>query len=439
MPRNIINEIDNTTSGAFAYANFAVLIPGALEADKTGIVNNVNVFDDNGVFECTKDKIKLFEDAVGKSDDPATGTTGHLGQRGRFLAHKLLELGYTVLFKKIAADDTGLAALGTADFWAPMKDKSVYDFRYICLGDYCSAAAIDQITKLATFLDRVGISVDSVADLNNTGRGECIALVDIDETNLQNTQKNQNEYIKFVKDQLKTLDGKINKYAAVFAPRVYYAENTQLSYPASFHYLACAARAFETVREWWAVSGYNRGFCYKTVDHTSVKLGEIAVNALQPRVAVAASGTEKGIEYSVNIVRTMRDGHYIWGNRTAERLHGAQSDNPGLIASHFLNIRQLCCTLKKELNRQCDRHAYNPNNDILWAQFCDSIRPLLEKMKTDEGIEDYDIIKVSNDKKGLLTAAVRIVPIAAVEDFHINVYLEDSISGIVANVEEDFK
>ena len=50
----------------------------------------------------------------------------HLGNQ---LAFELLGLGYTVLYKKI--DE--LEELEDADFWEPLKDRAVYDFRYVML------------------------------------------------------------------------------------------------------------------------------------------------------------------------------------------------------------------------------------------------------------------------------------------------------------------
>lgn len=57
-------------------------------------------------------------------------------------------------------------------------------------------------------------------------------------------------------------------------------------------------------------------------------------------------------------------------------------------------------------------------------------------MKADQGIKGYTITKTANDKKALLTARIRIVPIEAVEDFDISIYLEDSLTGIVVNTDE---
>ena len=50
--------------------------------------------------------------------------------------------------------------------------------------------------------------------------------------------------------------------------------------------------------------------------------------------------------------------------------------------------------------------------------------------------EDYKFIKVKTAKKATLKAIIRIVPIEAVEDFDISIYLEDSLSGIVVDVDE---
>ena len=57
-------------------------------------------------------------------------------------------------------------------------------------------------------------------------------------------------------------------------------------------------------------------------------------------------------------------------------------------------------------------------------------------MKADQGIKGYTISRVANDKKALLTARIRIVPIEAVEDFDISIYLEDSLTGIVVHADE---
>jgi hypothetical protein len=57
-------------------------------------------------------------------------------------------------------------------------------------------------------------------------------------------------------------------------------------------------------------------------------------------------------------------------------------------------------------------------------------------MRADQGIEDYKLIKVRNVKEATLQARIRIVPIEAVEDFEIELFLENSINGTVVEEKE---
>jgi hypothetical protein len=57
-------------------------------------------------------------------------------------------------------------------------------------------------------------------------------------------------------------------------------------------------------------------------------------------------------------------------------------------------------------------------------------------MKGDQGIRGYKISRVETTKKAVVMAKIRIVPIEAVEDFDISVYLENSIDGIVVDANE---
>ena len=132
------------------------------------------------------------------------------------------------------------------------------------------------------------------------------------------------------------------------------------------------------------------------------------------------------------LILNERGNYYLWGNRTAEPL-----TSDGLIFSHFLNIRQLCCTIKQVLYEATRRFTFDPNSDLLWINFVNAIRPTLENMKADQGIRGYRISRVETDKKAVLVAKIRIVPIEAVEDFDISIYLEDSLSGIVIDANEE--
>ena len=99
----------------------------------------------------------------------------------------------------------------------------------------------------------------------------------------------------------------------------------------------------------------------------------------------------------------LRNGYYFWGNRTGK----AQT---GLIATNFLNIRQLCCTLKKTIYNVCRRLMFDPNSEILWLNFCNAIRPTLERMMGSQGIKGYRFEKRETLMKGKLFAVIRIIP-----------------------------
>ena len=105
-------------------------------------------------------------------------------------------------------------------------------------------------------------------------------------------------------------------------------------------------------------------------------------------------------------------------------------------AQHFLNIRQLCSTLKKQIYTACRRFTFDPNSDVLWINFCEAIRPTLERMKANQGIKEYKIVKVPCKQKAKLKARVRIIPIEAVEDFDIEISLEDDFGTENATIAE---
>lgn len=346
-----------------------------------------------------------------------------LAHRGNQIAYELISAGYTVLYKNL----TKVAELNDANFWDCLKDRATYDFRYITTGGYINTEAYAKICNVATF---VNTHIDTA--ISENGRGDCIALLDIDESSIKETDKKTVSNLATKIGRIAASYTGANKYSAIFFPEVVYNMGDDVVYqnkqfPASFHYLVCAAKARENAyAEWYAVAGYTRGISDYSIDKTTFKVGEVLINALEPR-----SKTDI-VDKAVNVVANIRGTYYLWGNRTAEAL-----DGNNLTAKHFLNIRQLCCTLKKAIYVACRRFTFDPNSNTLWVNFYNTISPVLERMKADQGIADYKIIKVADSSKALLKARVRIVPIEAVEDFEIDITLENSISGAVVGEEEN--
>lgn len=282
------------------------------------------------------------------------------------------------------------------------------------------------------------------------GRGDCIALIEIDEKAYLTDTSNKIRPESLIMDAIDTntgIDPTNGKYCALTVPSVYYKMaidkenpnefNNNVKFPGSFHYLACFKNSLNMgFAEWYAAAGYTRGVSSYVVDTTSVKLGEIAINALEPRNYIDDPQI-KHPKFACNVIAHFRGSYYLWGNRTAHPI-GRKGDltNGDLTASSFLNIRNLCATIKKQLYVSCRSFTFDPNSDTLWINFINSIKPTLEAMKADQGIKDYRILKQYTDKKATLKAKIRIIPIEAVEDFDLEIYLEDSFGETTATVAE---
>jgi hypothetical protein len=399
---------------------------------------------------------------------------------GNQIAYELLGLGYTVYYvnmgefyptRNLIGEDgkevletkedgtegpiniglenifEALKGLGRETFWAELRDKTTYDFRFVLTGFLEDNNGFFDLMKNANFEISKLASWEKPGDdpfAHVRARGDVLALIDLDESairanfassanGLGNTTKRTIQAIQ--KELSRQNFGLYGKYSAVFTPSVTYTNNLKTDFfknshfPASFHYLACFAKSVfsDNFKEWFAVAGFTRGLSTYNIDSTAFKLGDIAVQALEPRYFV--DGTP--VNVACNVIVHNRGSYYIWGNRTAHALLKTE-----LVASHFLNIRQLCITLKKYIYNLCRNFTFDPNSDILWANFKTALTPLLDQMKANQGIRDYLIEKVPTNLKGVLSARVRIVPIEAVEDFEIEVALEDAIGGATATFAE---
>lgn len=378
---------------------------------------------------------------------------------GNQLAFKLLELGYTVLYKyiepagntkiKVGYDASGnedfqdrdyvfLETLEDPGFWSDLKDKATYDFRYILSGmlDYNSGVDTAIISYIAQSKDTADMF--DKTDMTTQGRGDCIALIDIDRRLYEGCSQSE-AILNITGAEGKTVDNvpisSGSKYAALFAPYVVYDITADAEYdyntifPGAFHYLACASKSLTRFREWYAISGYTRGISNLRIKGAGINFGEQAIQVLQSRYNTLKGAVAPAS--AINLIARIKGVYYLWGNRTAEPL-----TNDGLIASHFLNIRQLCTTIKKQLYVVCRQLTFDPNSDLLWNKLVDSVTPMLERMKNDQGIRDYRLYKIPTPEKATLQIRLHIVPIEAVEDFDINFFLEDSIENITLSIEE---
>ena len=386
----------------------------------------VEYVDGGGDPKALEDVVKVLVGDEGASKDQQER---HLGNK---IAYELLKAGYTVFYRVLDSGKTALEQLNKADFWAPLKDKATYRIRYLTTGGCYDYSVYKLMADVVNFNNKTTLADADTLLPGSSGRGDCIALFDIDESKLSPSYATPKELATAFGDQAKLIEA--NKNCAIFAPRVVYVEDedevygaNDIALPCSLHFLLCAAKAQENYAEWYAAAGYTRGIANKTIKYTTYNFGDLVINTLAPREPNSYIGDNGR---AINLILNERGSYYLWGNRTAASL-----DKNGLKFSHFLNIRQLCTTLKQVIWEASRRFTFDPNSDVLWINFVNAVRPTLERMKGDQGIAGYRISKVETTEKAVLKAIIRIVPIEAVEDFDISIYLEDNVEGL--NVEAD--
>ena len=192
--------------------------------------------------------------------------------------------------------------------------------------------------------------------------------------------------------------------------------------PASYGYLMCVAKAIKTSPNWLAIAGVTRGLVPGLMSlYTKSPLSNTVAEHLQPKY-----GADNN-RLSINCITNVQPyGLTLWGNRT---MYDVGSD--GCTAKNFLNTRNMMSDIKKLLYTTAKSLMFEQNSDALWLKFKSGISPLLNQLKSGNGISDYKIIKTTTKyngdplSKGELAATIRIYPIYAVEYFELTVEMND--------------
>ena len=273
-------------------------------------------------------------------------------------------------------------------FWTDLDDKSLYQFRYLITGGY----VVSDKTTQGTSNDITAMS--QIITIANT-RGDCIGL--LDHTRNLSTKN----------DIISAAQRVTSKYCTMFSPWCSYTiNNLSLPMPASMAYLEAFINGVQNNPTWYAMAGRLRG----TITGTPIKqYGEKFANSLMSDTGVSVNPITNVYPYGI----------LIWGNRTL-------NNNSGLVASSFLNIRQLCVDIFKSLYINAKGYMFEQNSDRLWFNFKSNIAKLLDNMKSGEGISGYRIIRLEPER-AKVRALIRIVPLEAVEKFDLTVELNDSL------------
>lgn len=251
-------------------------------------------------------------------------------EKSQLYALSLLQLGLPVLFDLVGGKATeektsseyltSMSAYLTLKNLGKLEDKNTYNIKFLTSGGY--------------YIDKLGTNLITVAAV----RGDCTALVDHEEsTEAISITDIESSYGKI---------GDTSKYGAMFTPWCAFQfpkwdseKITPLtSMPGSLAYLLAFANSVANNNSnWLAAAGMNRGIV-PYLEAPLVNLTQSDIDSYQK--------SDGGI--SINpITNITPQGVIVWGNRT---LYNSTS---GLIASNFLNIRQLCNDIKKTLYTAC--------------------------------------------------------------------------------------
>lgn len=312
-----------------------------------------------------------------------------------------------------------LAPNPTAEDYAPdpnfnvsgLTDRGNHSVKYLTSGGY---PVFETTSMLANSMIQVAKE-----------RGDCVALIDHTDYPFRKLNQHHSESlyqaVKKAAETYLTTDG---EFGAMFTPWAEYARLTTdgnipetprtFRAPASFAYLAALADSIKTNANWLAIAGVTRGSVRNLVEMTTVIPNGVA-DGVQPRDAI-----------SINAITNIKPyGYTIWGNRTLKD----NADSGNLIATSFLNVRNLVSDIKKTCYRVARKLTFEQDTDVLWINFKSEISKLLDQMKSGYGISGYKILRdnthVRANDKATLCAKVIIYPVEAVEDFYITIMLED--------------
>lgn len=399
MAKITIREVDNTLPGLVDFDNVVVFIPGNTSNSE------FKDFDTPLLFTSLDD----FTKKIGKTPVEYTNVTNYtttyapylssdktkLYDAGYMMARLVLSKGMQVLYQVPSKNNVAITtfadmldALGKDTFYAPLTDKGLYNPTFLTVGGYFSVDKTNPQETLPTAITQIKTIAEK--------RGDCLALFD-------------HVWNVTITDIL-TIAGRVaTKYGAMFSPWCAYNINgTDITLPASVAYLEAVASGIVNNPIWYAMAGLQRGLVSGT---PIVTYGEEFANTLTTKTGA-----------SVNPIAYVNGVVTIWGNRTLYNNEGS------LVASSFLNIRNLCSRLAKQLYVSAKSILFEQNTDRLWFNFKAQLVAILDNMKTGQGISGYKVIKLQATERGQLRALIRIVPIDALEEVDLTIELSDTLT-----------
>lgn len=294
------------------------------------------------------------------------------------------------VLEEIANNDSKLS------IFSVLEDKYIYDIKFIVSGGY-----IDQDLYIAKSMTNLAES-----------RGDCVAIPDVP---INTPKGTANKYFSTIN----------TSYGTSFAPWCYTELATSKSIkkwmPPSFIFLRRLATSVISNGNpiWYPVAGVKRASVSDVVK-TEYEIGGAMIDEWQEMNSQALNPILKLRSY----------GYVIYGQRTMYATDDSNYPSPSALRQ--LSVRLTVNEIKRAIFNICLGLKFEKNDLYTWNEFCVLLRPLLNAMKSDRGVTDYQLIMnettTTNEdiQEYRIRGSVKISVLNTVEDFDIGFTLEPS-------------
>lgn len=452
MPKIRINEYDMTGVIQKSPISNIIYIPIPTNAAVPLITENGKVV--SICYSRKELKNRIESHLVKKTESPSTGGATvkaadagdekesiELAKKSRVMyniATRLIDLGFPVLVEGVVATEKTI----TVDKEKKEEKKETVEAKEVAIPETSINLLKDKSLFDVRFLTS-GIDAANNANLIEVAdeRQDCIALINLDET-----ADNFDYTVATIRAGFTT---KPSAYAAGFTPWFYSKHPTlikgvedltevagkpstkeaeEVAIPAAYGYLFAYGRMLaNNAAEWQAVAGPERGIIPELSDVFYTYSYE-DVEILQARAAdkfVKLDDATDNVGIAINPIAWVRpNGYILYGNRTLKNNDAKKKTT----AQSFLNIRNGVNAIKKVMYDAGRIFTFEQNTEVLWTNFKNYITPLLDRMQSSDGLLGYTFVKVATDAKARLKAKLTVIPVEAVEDFDLDVYLVDDLT-----------
>ena len=210
-----------------------------------------------------------------------------------------------------------------------------------------------------------GVWADKVVDYGIEmveGRGDTFYLADV-------SGSSKSDAIDFL--AAKTWD---SSYAAVWYSWQRHDDdvfNKQVEVPPTVHMPAAFAYNDTVAARWWAPAGLNRG-------------GLSIHGAIRAKDRLKKRERDDLYDNRINPIRSFgQEGPVAWGQKTLQRAASALDR---------INVQRMLLSARKIISKKALYIVFEPNVAAVWDRFKDDIRPDLERIQRNFGIEDFKLV-----------------------------------------------